>query len=121
MNETRIGFKPDLVARPELVSFAKHRDDFLAAEFGDDLGLRARRLDDLHLRFGPVVGDDEMLRADAVTVGRPSDPLGADEIGSRTPPGPSNSALPLSRNLPFRKFIAGEPMKPATNRLLGRS
>ena len=66
MNEARIGFKPDLVARPELVSFAKHRDDFLAAEFGDDLGLRARRLDDLHLRFGAVVGDDEMLRADAV-------------------------------------------------------
>ena len=30
-------------------------------------------------------------------------------------------ALPFAFNLPFRKFIAGEPMNPATNWLSGRS
>ena len=35
--------------------------------------------------------------------------------------GPSKAATPLTRTCPFRKFIAGEPMKPATNWFSGLS
>ena len=46
--------------------------------------------------------------------------LGVQAVaGSRVPPGPSNSPPPSIR--PGIKFIAGEPMKPATNMLTGRS
>ena len=53
MDEPRIGFEPDLVARLELVALAEHGDDLLAAELGDDLGLRAGRLDHLDLGLAP--------------------------------------------------------------------
>ena len=41
--------------------------------------------------------------------------------GSLTPFGPSKPAEPFDFTLPLRKFIAGEPMKPATNWLSGLS
>ena len=66
MDEPRIGFEPDLVARLELVSFAEHRDDVFAAKFGDDLQFGTGGLDDLHFRLGAVVGEREMLRSHAV-------------------------------------------------------
>ena len=69
MHERRIGFEPDLVARLELVTFAEHRDDFLAAELGEDLRLRAGRLDHHDFGFGAVVGDGEVLGPDAVDRG----------------------------------------------------
>ena len=69
MDEPRIGLEPDLVARLELVALAEHRDDVLAAELGDDLRLRAGRLDHLDLGLGAVVGDGEVLGPDAVDHG----------------------------------------------------
>src|SRR5262249_46591582 len=52
MNEARIGLKPDLFARLELMAFAENCDDVLTAELGDDLKFRAGRLDDLYFRLG---------------------------------------------------------------------
>ena len=69
MHEPRIGLEPDLVARLELVAFAEHRDDVVAAELGDDLDFRAGRLDHLDLGLGAVVGDDEMLGPHAIDRG----------------------------------------------------
>src|SRR6478736_904676 len=66
MNEPRIGFEPDLLARLELMAFAENRDDVLAAEFCDDLGLRAGGFDDLHFGFGAVVGKRKMFRPHAI-------------------------------------------------------
>ena len=57
MHELRIGFEPDLVARLELVAFAEHGDDVLAAQLGDDLDFGAGRLDDHDFGFGAVIGD----------------------------------------------------------------
>src|SRR4051794_10502981 len=44
MDEPGIWFKPDLIARIELMAFSKHRDHLLAAEPREHLGLRAGRL-----------------------------------------------------------------------------
>src|SRR4029077_16423005 len=54
------------VARFEGVAFAKPRDDVVAADLGSDLQFGAGRLDHLDLGLGAIVGDDEMLRPDAV-------------------------------------------------------
>ena len=64
MHEPRIGLEPDPVARLELMAFAKHRDDVLAAQAR--LDLRSGRLDHLDLGLGAVVGDREMLGPHAV-------------------------------------------------------
>ena len=71
MDERRIGLQPDLVARIELVPFAEHGDDLLAAELGEHLGLRAGRLDHDDLGLRAVIGDGEMLGPDAVDRGLP--------------------------------------------------
>ena len=84
MNELRIWFEPDLVARLELVTLAEHRDDVLAAELGDHLDFRAGRLDHLDLGLGAVVGDGEMLGPDAVDRGA--------AVGCRPAPRPAASA-----------------------------
>ena len=103
------------------MTLAEHGDDLLAAELGEHLGFRAGRLDHDDLGFGAVIGDGEMLGPDAVDRGRPSELAGADASGSLTPFGPSKPAQPFDFTLPLRKFIAGEPMKPATNWLAGLS
>src|SRR6266851_10349414 len=69
MHEPWIGLEPDLVARLEFEALAEHRDDVLAAELGDDLKLGAGRLHHLDFGLGAVVGDGEMLGADAVDGG----------------------------------------------------
>src|SRR5215468_9756026 len=97
MRQPWVRLEPDLVARFEIVAFAEHRDDVVAAELGGDLQFGAGRLDHQHLGFGAV------------------------SSGKRTPLAPSNSRRPSAWILPLRKFIAGEPMKPATNRFCGRS
>src|SRR4051812_50073377 len=66
MNESGIWFKPDFVARIELMTFAEHRDDLLAAELGEHLRLRARRFHHHDLGFRAVVGDGEMLGPDTI-------------------------------------------------------
>src|ERR1700710_2452138 len=66
MNERGIWFKPDLVARIELMTFAEYRDHLLAAELGEHLGLRPRRLHHHDLGFRAVVRDGEMLGPDTV-------------------------------------------------------
>ena len=97
MRQSWIWLEPDLVARFEIVAFAEHRDDVVAAELGRDLQFGAGRLDHQHFGFGAV------------------------SSGRRTPLTPANSRRPSAWILPLRKFIAGEPMKPATNRFCGRS
>ena len=104
------------------MAFAEHRDDVVAAELGDDLHLGAGRLDHLDLGFGAVVGEDEMLRPDAVDRGATvAARRRRGERQARRRSAPSNASAPLARIVPLRKFIAGEPMKPATNRFSGRS
>src|SRR5882757_5958996 len=66
MYERGIWFKPDLVARIELMAFAEHRDDLLAAELGEHLSFRPRRLHHHDLGFRAVVRDGEMLGPDTV-------------------------------------------------------
>src|SRR5579875_3998844 len=65
MHEPRIGPESNLIARPELVTLAEHRDDFLTPHFCDDVKLRAGRFDDLHLGLGAIARQGEMLRPDA--------------------------------------------------------
>ena len=60
------------------MTFAKHGDDLFAAQLGDDLRFRPRRLDHYDLGLGAVVRDGEVLGTDAIH-GRPA--LG---IGGRT-------------------------------------
>ena len=55
MHVLRIWSQPDLFARFELVALAEDRDDFFPAEIGEDLGLRAGRLDDNDFSFGAFV------------------------------------------------------------------
>src|SRR5690348_1520948 len=69
MHKAGIGFEPDLVARLESVTFPEGGDDFGAADMGDDLRLRAGRLDDVDGRLGAVVGDGEVLRPHAIDRG----------------------------------------------------
>src|SRR5258707_8715814 len=69
MHERRVRLEPDLVARTELMAFAEHRDDLLAAQFCEHLGFRPGRLDHDDLGFRPVVGDGEMLGPHAVDHG----------------------------------------------------
>ena len=59
--------------------------------------LRAGRLDHLNLGLRPVVGDDEVLRPDAIDGGRPSLAAGAAASGSRTPFGALEASAPLAR------------------------
>ena len=80
--------------------------------------LRAGRLDHLNLGLGAVVGDDEMLGPDAVDRG-PAVAAGrrrAERQRDAARPGEPGRAVRADRAA-CRKFIAGEPMKPATNRL----
>src|SRR5882672_7529549 len=69
MHERRIRLQPDLVARIELMPLAEHSDDLFAAELGEDLGLRAGRLDHDNLGFGAVIGDGEMFGPHAIDGG----------------------------------------------------
>src|SRR5258707_7881835 len=69
MHERRIRLEPDLVARTELMPLAEHGDHLLAAEFGEHLGLRSRRLNHDDLGLGAVIGDGEMLGPHAVDSG----------------------------------------------------
>src|SRR5262249_863212 len=71
MQPSWIWLEPDLVARFEVVAFAEHRDDVVAAELGGDLQFGAGRLDHQHFGLGAVLGDDEVLRPDAVDDGMP--------------------------------------------------
>ena len=124
MDKRRIGFQADLVARIELMALAEHGNHLFAAETGEHLRLRTGGLDHDDLGLGAVIGDGEMFRPHAIDSG-PSVGIGRSSFegpsGNFTPFGPSKLALPLALTLPLRKFIAGEPMKLATNWLSGRS
>ena len=93
---------------------------FVAA--GDE-GVHAGRLHHHHLgRDAAAVGQRQVLGPGAedhrlaVGAGR------AGRRGRRVPSFSSTRAAPPSRrSVPGRKFMAGEPMKPATNWLAGRS
>src|SRR5581483_5884797 len=62
MDDGRIWLQPHLVTRIELVTLAENRDNLFAAELGENLGLRSRRLDHHDFGFGTVVRNGEMLR-----------------------------------------------------------
>src|SRR4029079_14793983 len=66
MHERRVWLEPHLVARIELVTLADPGAYLLAAELGEHLRLRARRLDHDDLGFGAVIGDGEMFGTHAV-------------------------------------------------------
>src|SRR5690606_2846205 len=67
MYERRIGRERQLISRADRNALAEHADDFLAAELGEDLRLRARWLDDDDLGRDAVLRiDNEMLRPDAI-------------------------------------------------------
>src|SRR5882757_10657888 len=66
MNERGIWFKPDLVARIELMTFAEYRNDLLAAELGEHLRFRSCRFHHHDLGFRAVVRDGEMLGPDTI-------------------------------------------------------
>ena len=123
MDQAGLGGEPHGLARLEGMALAENRDDVLAARrAADDLDFRAGRLDDDDL-------DREALRrraADAPAGCRapPAVPLAAParrSSGREMPPAPSKDGAPSPPISPRRKFIAGEPMKPATKRLSGRS
>ena len=69
MNESRIWFEPDLFAWLELVTFAEHRDYFLASKLSEYLRFRTGWLDDNDLGFGAVGGNGEMFGPDTVDGG----------------------------------------------------
>ena len=121
MHECRVWLQPDLVARVELMTFAEYGDDLLAAELGEHLRFRTGRLDDHDLGFDALIGKLEMLRPNAVDHGAAFDVAGADASGSAAPVTVLTEAEPFTASVPSRKFIAGEPMKPATNWLVGGS
>src|SRR6476469_8245401 len=75
MDERRVWFEPDLVARIELMTLAKNGNHLMATELGEVLGFRASRLDHDYFGLGAVVGDGEMLGPDTVH-GRPSFGIG---------------------------------------------
>src|SRR3954463_316406 len=52
MDLARVRLQPDPVARIKPMALSEHRDDLLAAEPGEYLDLRARRLDHDDLRVG---------------------------------------------------------------------
>src|ERR1700704_2165 len=91
MHERGIWFKPDLVARIELMTFAEYRDDLLAAELGKDLGLRSGRLHHHDLAFRAVVRDGEMLGPDTIDRG---------------------TAVGIGRRSGERQFYAVRPLEP---------
>src|SRR3954470_16637809 len=66
MDERGIWFKPDLVARIELMAFAEYRDRLLAAELGEHLRFRSCRFHHHDFGFCAVVRDGEMLGPDPV-------------------------------------------------------
>src|SRR2546429_7260507 len=66
MHERRVRLEPHPVARTELVALAEHGDDLLAAELGKHLGFRAGRLDNDDLGLRAIIGDGEVLGADAI-------------------------------------------------------
>ena len=92
------GFNLTLSPGLELVPLAEHRDDLLAADLREHLGLRAGRLDHDDLGLGAVVSDGDMLGPHAVDDG-PAVGLGrrASPSGSLTPFGPSKPATPFAR------------------------
>src|ERR1700682_28745 len=71
MDELRIGFEPDLVARLEIVALAEDRDDVVTGEPRRDLDFGARRLDDDDLARRAVVGEREMFGPNTVDRGPP--------------------------------------------------
>ena len=81
----------------------------------------AGRLDHHDLGLGAVVGDGEVLGPHAVdsraAVGAARRRRQRQAHAAR----PFEAAAPFAAIVPFRKFMAGEPMKPATNMLRGRS
>jgi hypothetical protein len=103
------------------MALAKHRDDVVAAEFGGNLQLGAGRFDHLNLGFRSILGDDEMLRPDSIDHGMTVASRRRREQRQADAAGTLELQRPLARIVPLRKFIAGEPMKPATNRFCGRS
>src|SRR3954463_4266813 len=109
----RVGHKVDGLARLDADSLPRHRDQFLPAGAGEYLGFGAGRLDHRH-PGGKAVrsADSEMLGADAID-GGPSEAGGPEGSGSVAPLSVTKKAPPFTAIRPFRRFIAGEPMKPA--------
>src|SRR5712691_4387615 len=71
MDELRIGFEPDLVARLEIVALAEDGDDVVTGEPRRDLDFGSRRLDDDDLARRAVIGKREMFGPDAIDSGPP--------------------------------------------------
>ena len=90
----------------------------MAAELALRVRLRSGWLDDFDREWQARRVEDEMLRSDAVMASLPSCTLGFRSSGKVNPSRVLNPSFP---DIPAMKFIAGEPMKPATKRLAGRS
>src|SRR5471032_2853101 len=66
MDELRIWFEPDLVARLEIVAFAKDGHNVVTGKPRCDLDFGSRRLDDDHLARRAVIGNRKMFGPDTV-------------------------------------------------------
>ena len=91
-------------------------DERIAADLGHDVGLGTCGLDDLDGGAETVTGfgDRQMLRPDAHHDRLPLRHVQAFRHATRAVPSDRRTA-------PVRKFMDGEPMNPATNRLTGWS
>ena len=131
------GERDALAHRRRLVRL-EARDDLALAEAHDDDGFRARRLDDFDRRFeeadlAAAAGAARIVPRDVLRPDAEDDAAAGVESADRyaVAAGPAGLSPPFAtrrRRCPSaatisagRKFIAGEPMKPATNMLAGRS
>src|SRR6185503_17105049 len=114
VHRTRLRPDAQRLARLRFDALAERAHDLLAGELGDHLRFRSGRLDRQDFRRQAVGVEVEMLGRVPSVTGRPLE-LGGAWVMSMRVPSPAVKTLPSI--LPLIRFIAGEPMKPATNRL----
>ena len=97
--------------------------EILAADEEMDHGAEAGRLDEVDARRRPLpsLKVTRSGLAPTVTAAPSARPAGRATLAMATAPTSSVMTSPSARAVASRKFIAGEPMKPATKMLAGSS
>ena len=112
------------LAGVEVMALSEYAGHLLRADAGEELSFRAGGLDDDDLGFealaprrcrGARAGCRTITARPSLSVGLHRQRKVARRRRSR------RTQPPLPRSVPSMKFIAGEPMKPATKRFAGRS